>query len=93
MITPIAIMAGAGAGLGQATALALHEAGLTVVAVDVELRQHGIRVNAAVPQLIATAKNKAILPPEMLAAAVKRSPSPTSSLSLSATPRSRSAET
>jgi NAD(P)-dependent dehydrogenase (short-subunit alcohol dehydrogenase family) len=30
----IAIVAGAASGLGQATALALHEAGLTVVAVD-----------------------------------------------------------
>ena len=30
----VAIVAGAGTGLGHATALALHEAGLTVVAVD-----------------------------------------------------------
>jgi NAD(P)-dependent dehydrogenase (short-subunit alcohol dehydrogenase family) len=34
MSTRIAIVAGAGRGLGQATALALHAAGLTVVAVD-----------------------------------------------------------
>jgi NAD(P)-dependent dehydrogenase (short-subunit alcohol dehydrogenase family) len=38
---------------------------------DVELRPHGIRVNAVVPQIIATAKNKAIFPPEMLAGAVE----------------------
>ncbi len=34
MSTEIAIVVGAGTGLGQATALALHRAGLTVVAVD-----------------------------------------------------------
>ena len=34
MSTRIAIVAGAGSGLGQATALALHAAGLAVVAVD-----------------------------------------------------------
>jgi NAD(P)-dependent dehydrogenase (short-subunit alcohol dehydrogenase family) len=34
MSTPIAIVVGAGNGLGQATARALHGAGLTVVAVD-----------------------------------------------------------
>jgi NAD(P)-dependent dehydrogenase (short-subunit alcohol dehydrogenase family) len=38
---------------------------------DVDLRPHGIRVNAVVPQLIATAKNKAMFPPEMLAGAVE----------------------
>jgi NAD(P)-dependent dehydrogenase (short-subunit alcohol dehydrogenase family) len=38
---------------------------------DVELRPHGIRVNAVVPQVIATAKNKAIFPPDMLAGAVE----------------------
>ena len=38
---------------------------------DVELRPHGIRVNAVAPQIIATEKNKAIFPPEMLAAAVE----------------------
>ena len=37
---------------------------------DVELRPHGIRVNAVVPQLIATERNKAIFPPEALAGAV-----------------------
>ena len=38
---------------------------------DVELRQHGIRVNVVVPQVIATARNKAMFPPEMLAGAVE----------------------
>ena len=38
---------------------------------DVELRPHGIRVNAIAPQIIATAKNKALFPPDMLAAAVE----------------------
>jgi 3-oxoacyl-[acyl-carrier protein] reductase len=38
---------------------------------DVELRPHGIRVNAVVPEVIATPKNKAMFPPEMLAGAVE----------------------
>lgn len=38
---------------------------------DVELRPQGIRVNAVVPQIIATEKNKALFPPEMLAGAVE----------------------
>jgi NAD(P)-dependent dehydrogenase (short-subunit alcohol dehydrogenase family) len=38
---------------------------------DVELRPQGIRVNAVVPQIIATEKNKAMFPPEMLAGAVE----------------------
>jgi NAD(P)-dependent dehydrogenase (short-subunit alcohol dehydrogenase family) len=38
---------------------------------DVELRPHGIRVNAVAPQVIATAKNKALFPPEMLIGAVE----------------------
>jgi NAD(P)-dependent dehydrogenase (short-subunit alcohol dehydrogenase family) len=38
---------------------------------DVELRPHGIRVNAVAPQTIATEKNKAMFPPEMLAGAVE----------------------
>jgi NAD(P)-dependent dehydrogenase (short-subunit alcohol dehydrogenase family) len=38
---------------------------------DVELRPQGIRVNAVVPQIIATAKNKAMFPPEALAGAVE----------------------
>jgi NAD(P)-dependent dehydrogenase (short-subunit alcohol dehydrogenase family) len=38
---------------------------------DVELRAQGIRVNAVVPQVIATEKNKAMFPPEMLAGAVE----------------------
>ena len=40
---------------------------------DVELRPHGIRVNAVAPQLIATEKNKGLFPPEMLAGAVEPS--------------------
>ena len=38
---------------------------------DLELRPHGIRVNAIAPQIIATAKNKAIFPPDALAGAVE----------------------
>jgi NAD(P)-dependent dehydrogenase (short-subunit alcohol dehydrogenase family) len=38
---------------------------------DVELRPHGIRVNAVAPQIIATEKNKELFPPEMLASAVE----------------------
>jgi NAD(P)-dependent dehydrogenase (short-subunit alcohol dehydrogenase family) len=38
---------------------------------DVELRPHGIRVNAVAPQIIATEKNKTLFPPEMLAGAVE----------------------
>jgi NAD(P)-dependent dehydrogenase (short-subunit alcohol dehydrogenase family) len=38
---------------------------------DVELRPERIRVNAVAPQLIATAKNKAAFPPEVLAGAVE----------------------
>jgi NAD(P)-dependent dehydrogenase (short-subunit alcohol dehydrogenase family) len=38
---------------------------------DVELRPHGIRVNAVAPQVIATAKNKALFPPDALAGAVE----------------------
>ena len=38
---------------------------------DVELRPHGIRVNAVVPELIATQKNKSFLPPEVMAGAVE----------------------
>ncbi|MFF5303074.1 SDR family NAD(P)-dependent oxidoreductase [Streptomyces sp. NPDC013161] len=37
---------------------------------DLELRPHGIRVNAVAPQLLDTAKNRAVLPPEALAHAV-----------------------
>jgi NAD(P)-dependent dehydrogenase (short-subunit alcohol dehydrogenase family) len=37
---------------------------------DVELRPHGIRVNAVVPQLLDTAANRAAFPAEMLAHAV-----------------------
>jgi NAD(P)-dependent dehydrogenase (short-subunit alcohol dehydrogenase family) len=38
---------------------------------DLELRPLGIRVNAVAPQIIATAKNKALFPPDMLAGAVE----------------------
>jgi len=38
---------------------------------DVELRPSGIRVNAVVPQVMATEKNKAMFPPEMLVGAVE----------------------
>ena len=38
---------------------------------DLELRPKGIRVNAVAPQVIATAKNKALFPPEALAGAVE----------------------
>jgi NAD(P)-dependent dehydrogenase (short-subunit alcohol dehydrogenase family) len=38
---------------------------------DLELRPHGIRVNAVAPQVIATAKNKALFPPDALAGAVE----------------------
>jgi NAD(P)-dependent dehydrogenase (short-subunit alcohol dehydrogenase family) len=38
---------------------------------DIELRSSGIRVNAVAPQVIATAKNKAMFPPEMLVDAVE----------------------
>lgn len=37
---------------------------------DVELRPHGIRVNAVAPQLLDTPANRAMLPPEALAHAV-----------------------
>jgi NAD(P)-dependent dehydrogenase (short-subunit alcohol dehydrogenase family) len=37
---------------------------------DVELRPHGIRVNAVAPQLMVTPANKAAFPPEVLAHAV-----------------------
>jgi NAD(P)-dependent dehydrogenase (short-subunit alcohol dehydrogenase family) len=38
---------------------------------DVELRPHGIRVNAVAPQIIATEKNKELFPAEMLTEAVE----------------------
>jgi NAD(P)-dependent dehydrogenase (short-subunit alcohol dehydrogenase family) len=37
---------------------------------DVELRSQGIRVNAVVPQLLDTARNRAAFPPEVIAHAV-----------------------
>ena len=38
---------------------------------DLELRPKGIRVNVLLPQLIATEKNKGLVPPEVLAGAVE----------------------
>jgi NAD(P)-dependent dehydrogenase (short-subunit alcohol dehydrogenase family) len=38
---------------------------------DLELRPHGIRVNVILPHVIATEKNKALLPPEFLSDAVE----------------------
>jgi NAD(P)-dependent dehydrogenase (short-subunit alcohol dehydrogenase family) len=38
---------------------------------DVELRGQGIRVNVVLPEIIATAKNKALFPPEALTGAVE----------------------
>ena len=38
---------------------------------DLELRGHGIRVNVVLPQVMATAKNKALFPPEALTGAVE----------------------
>ena len=37
---------------------------------DVELRPHGIRVNAVAPQLLDTATNRAVFPPEAMTQAV-----------------------
>jgi NAD(P)-dependent dehydrogenase (short-subunit alcohol dehydrogenase family) len=42
-----------------------------VKTLDVELHPQGIRINAVAPQIIATEKNKALFPPEALAAAVE----------------------
>lgn len=52
---------------GVAKAALVH----LVRTLDVELRPLGIRVNAIAPQIIATEKNKALFPPEMLASAVE----------------------
>jgi NAD(P)-dependent dehydrogenase (short-subunit alcohol dehydrogenase family) len=38
---------------------------------DIELRPHGIRVNAVAPEIMATEKNKVLFPPEALASAVE----------------------
>jgi NAD(P)-dependent dehydrogenase (short-subunit alcohol dehydrogenase family) len=38
---------------------------------DLELREYGIRVNVVLPQVMATAKNKALFPPEALTGAVE----------------------
>jgi NAD(P)-dependent dehydrogenase (short-subunit alcohol dehydrogenase family) len=42
-----------------------------VRSLDLELRPQGIRINAVAPQIIATPKNKALFPPEMLVGAVE----------------------
>jgi NAD(P)-dependent dehydrogenase (short-subunit alcohol dehydrogenase family) len=55
------------AAYGVAKAALVH----LVRTLDVELRPLGIRVNAVAPQIIATEKNKALFPPEALAAAVE----------------------
>ena len=55
------------AGYGVSKAALVH---LTKT-LDLELRPHGIRVNAIAPQVIATAKNKALFPPEALVGAVE----------------------
>jgi NAD(P)-dependent dehydrogenase (short-subunit alcohol dehydrogenase family) len=53
-------------------AYSLSKAALShlVRVLDLELRPHGIRVNAVAPQLIDTPKNRSFLPPEALAHAV-----------------------
>jgi NAD(P)-dependent dehydrogenase (short-subunit alcohol dehydrogenase family) len=55
------------AAYGVAKAALVH----LVRTLDVELRPRGIRVNAVAPQIIATEKNKALFPPEMLTSAVE----------------------
>jgi NAD(P)-dependent dehydrogenase (short-subunit alcohol dehydrogenase family) len=55
------------AAYGLSKAALAHLVGI----LDVELRPHGIRVNAVVPQVMATAKNKSIFPPEALVGAVE----------------------
>jgi NAD(P)-dependent dehydrogenase (short-subunit alcohol dehydrogenase family) len=55
------------AGYGVSKAALVH----LVRTLDVELRPHGIRVNTVAPQIIATEKNKAMFPPEILAGAVE----------------------
>jgi NAD(P)-dependent dehydrogenase (short-subunit alcohol dehydrogenase family) len=53
-------------------AYSLSKAALShlVRVLDVELRPHGIRVNAVAPQLIDTPKNRGFLPPDAMAHAV-----------------------
>lgn len=56
-----------------AAAYGLSKAALAhlVRILDVELRPSGIRVNAVVPQVLATAKNKSIFPPDALVGAAE----------------------
>lgn len=58
--------------LAGAAAYSISKAALVHLTriLDVELRPQGIRVNAVLPQLIDTPKNREILPPNMLAGAV-----------------------
>jgi NAD(P)-dependent dehydrogenase (short-subunit alcohol dehydrogenase family) len=58
---------------GGMAAYSLSKAALShlVRVLDLELRSHGIRVNAVAPQLIDTAKNRSFLPPEVIAHAVQ----------------------
>jgi NAD(P)-dependent dehydrogenase (short-subunit alcohol dehydrogenase family) len=77
MNTRVAIVTGAGGALGRATSRILGDSGLSKAALvhltrilDVELRPHGIRVNAVAPQLMDTTANRASFPPNVLAHAV-----------------------
>ncbi len=56
---------------GGATAYGITKAALAHLGriLDLELRPHGIRVHVLLPQLIATAANKAALPPHLLTSA------------------------
>jgi 3-oxoacyl-[acyl-carrier protein] reductase len=60
------VEAAAGAAAYGVTKAALAHLGRIL---DLELRPQGIRVNVILPQLIATANNKAVLPPHVLARA------------------------
>jgi NAD(P)-dependent dehydrogenase (short-subunit alcohol dehydrogenase family) len=62
-------------GLEPASGMAAYSVSKAALAhltrtLDLELRPHGIRVNAVAPQLIDTASNRATLPAEMMARAV-----------------------
>ena len=65
--------AGRGTGLLVSPPDGVSKAALVhlVRTLDVELRGHGIRVNVVLPQIMATAKNKALFPPEALTGAVE----------------------
>jgi NAD(P)-dependent dehydrogenase (short-subunit alcohol dehydrogenase family) len=57
---------------GGTVAYSLSKAALVHLTriLDIELRPHGIRVNAVAPQLLDTAANRAVFPPEAMAQAV-----------------------